>query len=93
MKQQFLKLGLYLGGVLIVALILGVILQSCTPVRYVNVESRHNYYEHHRYNTYTSPMWVPGYGVILQTHIIPKRFIQRQPQQRVEIKRTPRGKF
>ena len=40
MKQQFLKLALYLGGALIVALILGVILQSCTPVQYLIVDPK-----------------------------------------------------
>lgn len=86
MKQQLIKLALYLGGAFIVALIVGILLQSCTPVRYVDFNSRHNYYEHHRYNTYTSPIWIPGHGVILQTHIVPNRhFPQRQY-------RAPRGK-
>jgi hypothetical protein len=69
------------------------VLGACTPVRYVDVHSRHNYYERHRYNTYTSPSWVPGVGVILETHIIPNRFIQRKPQQRILPKRVPRGKY
>ena len=68
-------------------------LASCTPVRYVNVQSRHNYYERHRVNTYTSPIWVPGVGVILQTHIVQKRFIQKQPKQRTLPPRTQRGKY
>ena len=67
-------------------------LASCTPLRYVDVHSRHNYYERHRYNTYTSPTWIPGMGVILQTHIIPIRFIQRHPQQRQQQNRVPRGR-
>ena len=48
---------------------------SCTPVRYVNFERHHNYYETHRFNTYTAPTWVPGRGIILETHIyrLPKR--------------------
>ena len=52
-----------------------VLLVGCMPVRRVNVASRHNYYERHRYNTYTSPTWVPGVGVVLETHIyrLPKR--------------------
>jgi hypothetical protein len=90
MKTQLIKLLLFLGGTFIVALILSIILQSCTPIRYVNVHSTHNYYETHRYNTYTSPTWIPGIGIILQTHIIPKRFIQRQPQQRTQSHRAPR---
>ena len=43
-------------------------LVSCSPVRRVDVYSRHNYYERHRYNTYTSPLWIPGHGVVLQTY-------------------------
>ena len=48
---------------------------GCMPVKRVNVSSRHNYYERHRFNTYTSPTWIPGRGVILETHIyrLPKR--------------------
>ena len=45
------------------------ILNGCTPVRYVNVEKRHNYYQRHRINSYTSPTWIPGRGIILETHI------------------------
>lgn len=51
-------------------LVLLLILSSCTPVRYVNVSSRHNYYERHRRNTYTIPVFVPGRGPILQTIIV-----------------------
>ena len=86
MKTQLTKLLLFLGGAFIVALILGMVLQSCTPVRKVNVHSHRNYYERHRANTYTSPTWVPGYGVILQTHIVPNRFI-RQKNQRTRVQR------
>ena len=48
---------------------------GCMPVRRVNISSRHNYYERHRYNSYTSPTWIPGRGIILETHIyrLPKR--------------------
>ena len=53
------------------------LLIGCVPVRRVDVASRHNYYERHRFNSYTSPTWIPGYGIILETHILPKyRFIQ-----------------
>lgn len=38
MKQQLVKLLLFLGGAFIVALMLSVLLQSCTPVRYVYVD-------------------------------------------------------
>lgn len=81
MKEKAIKLLLFVGGAFIVALILGMILQSCEPVRYVNFQSRHNYYETHRYNTYTSPIWIPGHGVMLQTHIVPSRYLQHRIQQ------------
>jgi uncharacterized protein YceK len=45
------------------------LLIGCVPVRRVNVNSRHNYYERHRSNTYTSPTWIPGIGIVLETHI------------------------
>lgn len=56
-------------------LILLFVIIGCGPVRKVNVTSRHNYYQRHRYNTYTSPLWIPGRGIILETHIyrLPKR--------------------
>jgi hypothetical protein len=53
--------------------VLLLVLASCTPVRYVNVERHHNYYERHRFNTYTVPVWVPGRGAVLQTRIIRPR--------------------
>jgi hypothetical protein len=37
MKNQLVKLALFLGGAVIVALILGAVLQSCTPVRITEV--------------------------------------------------------
>ena len=40
MKQQFIKLLLFMGGAFIVALMLSVLLQSCTPVRYVYVDQK-----------------------------------------------------
>ena len=51
------------------------LLVGCMPVRIVNVASRHNYYERHRHNTYTAPTWIPGVGIVLETHIyrLPKR--------------------
>jgi hypothetical protein len=56
-------------------LVLIFVLIGCMPVRKVDVSSRHNYYQKHRYNSYTSPTWIPGRGVILETHIyrLPKR--------------------
>lgn len=35
MKNQLIKLGMFLSGAIIVALILGALLQSCTPVRVI----------------------------------------------------------
>lgn len=56
-------------------LVLIFVLIGCMPVRRVNVSSRHNYYERHRHNSYTSPTWIPGRGIILETHIyrLPKK--------------------
>ena len=42
---------------------------GCGPVRFVDVQKKHNYYQRHRYNTYTAPTWVPGFGVMLETHV------------------------
>lgn len=52
-----------------------ILLGACTPVRYVNVEKKHNFYQKHRSNTYTVPIWVPNVGVVLETRIykIPKK--------------------
>ena len=59
--QILKKLGFF--GILI-----SFFLISCMPVRVVDISSRHNYYERHRYNSYTSPIWIPGHGVVLQTY-------------------------
>jgi len=40
MRQQLIKLALYLGGVSILVMILGILLQSCTPVKYVYVDQK-----------------------------------------------------
>lgn len=56
---------------------------SCEPVRYVDVHSHHNYYERHRFNTYTAPIWIPGRGAILRTYTVPvprSESIHRQPR-------------
>jgi PBP1b-binding outer membrane lipoprotein LpoB len=50
-------------------LMLIIFLGGCTPVRYVNVEKKHNFYQRHRSNTYTIPIWVPNVGVVLETRI------------------------
>jgi len=60
------------------ALFIIVMLTSCVPVRYVNINSHRNYYQRHRFETYTSPIWIPGKGVVLQTQSIPRR--SRQPR-------------
>ena len=62
------------------ALFIIVAFTACTPVRYVNVHSHHNYYQRHRSTTYTSPVWVPGQGVLLQTQPVP-------PQYRRQVRR------
>jgi hypothetical protein len=57
------------------------LLIGCMPARRVNISSRHNYYERHRFNTYTSPTWIPGRGIILETRIyrLPKKsYIPKQ---------------
>ena len=64
-------------------------LASCTPYMYVNPASKHNYYNRHRAETYTSPTWIPGIGIVLETHIIPK---YRNYQPRYVQPRAPRGK-
>jgi uncharacterized protein YceK len=46
-----------------------ILLSSCDSVRYVNVNNKHNYYQKHRYNTYTIPTWIPGKGIMLETRI------------------------
>ena len=40
MKQQLIKLLLFLGGAFIVSLILGMLLQSCTHVQYVYIDPK-----------------------------------------------------
>ena len=54
---------------------------GCTSPHYVNVERRHNYYQKHRFNSYTSPTWIPGRGIIMETHIyrLPKRSYTPRP--------------
>ena len=51
-------------------LLLIIVSWGCRPVRHVNVQRKHNFYERHRYATYTTPMWIPGRGIILETYII-----------------------
>jgi hypothetical protein len=72
--------------ILVVILLLGVV--SCTPVRYVNVEKKHNYYQRHRTNTYTIPVWVPGRGMLLETRIYRLPKVNR----RLTPNRLSRGK-
>lgn len=43
-------------------------MSGCVPaVHFVNADKKNNYYQRHRYNTYTIPIWVPGVGVLLET--------------------------
>ena len=58
------------------ALFIIIMFASCVPVRYVDVHSHHNYYQKHRFNTYTAPVWIPGRGVMLQTLPIPRQYRQ-----------------
>ncbi len=69
----------------IIIILLFIFLGSCTSHHYVNVERKHNYYQRHRINTYTSPTWIPGRGIILETHIyrLPKRsYSHRTPRRK-----------
>ncbi len=79
MKKQLIKLALYLGGASIVALILSVLLQSCTPVRYVYVDQKDSVVKKQR--VVYDDLYVPspfffnyGWGVPYYNPII----IQRQ---------------
>jgi hypothetical protein len=54
----------------LVALVIIIMFTSCISVREVHMKHRHNAYERHRLNSYTSPMWIEGRGTVLQTHII-----------------------
>ena len=67
---------------------------SCSPSMYVNPYSHHNYYNRYRAETYTSPTWIPGVGVVLETHIIPKYsyYQPRYVQPRYTQPRAARGK-
>lgn len=87
MKQQLVKLLLYVGGMCIVTLILGILLQSCTPVRYVYVDQKDSVVKKQRViydNLYMpSPFFfnygwgVPFYNpIIIQRHrpiVVPQR--------------------
>jgi hypothetical protein len=65
-----------LAAILILILFVG-----CEPVRYVNVHSHHNYYQRHRINTYTAPIWIPGRGPILRTYTVPVPRTESTPRQ------------
>jgi hypothetical protein len=64
-------------NLLLVAFLLLAIV-GCTPIRYVNVERKHNYYQRHRSTTYTIPTWIPGRGVLLETRIITPRRVHKK---------------
>ena len=79
MKKQLVKVTLYLGGAFIVALILGIVLQSCTPLQYVYVDPKDSVVKRQRViydNLYVpSPLFFNyGWGVPYYNPII----IQRQ---------------
>lgn len=58
------------------ALFIIIMLTSCVPIRYVDVYLHHNYYQRHRFETYTVPVLVSGRGVMLQTLPIPRQYRQ-----------------
>ena len=79
MKKQLVKVTLYLGGAFIVALILGIVLQSCTPLQYVYVDPKDSVVKRQRVmydNLYVpSPLFFNyGWGAPYYNPII----IQRQ---------------
>ena len=50
---------------------------GCVPVVQVNLQRRHHVYDYlGRAHFYTAPVWIPGRGVVLQEHYIPRK--QRQ---------------
>ena len=55
---------------LLLAIFLLLIMVSCSPVRYANLQRKHNCYQRHKTTTYTIPMWIPGRGILLETHTI-----------------------
>jgi hypothetical protein len=65
----------------IITLLVLILLVGCIPVKVVNVERKHNYYQRHRTTTYTSPIWIPGHGIVLQTHKV------RLPKSRPNVRR------
>ena len=74
-RNPILSVGIsFIKGVLI-TLLISFFLMGCSPVKYVNVEKKHNYYQRHRVTTYTIPQWIPGRGILLETRIYrsPKR--------------------
>jgi hypothetical protein len=61
---------------------------ACNPSMYVNPNSQHNFYNKYRAETYTSPTWIPGIGVVLETHIIPKyRYYEPRYKQQRALRR------
>lgn len=66
-------------------ILLTLFLIGCSPARYVDITKRHNYYQRHRNNTYTIPLWIPGRGIVLETRVYhqPKRSINKQHPRRI----------
>lgn len=65
----------------IITLLVLILLVGCVPVRVVNVERKNNYYQRHRTTTYTTPIWIPGHGIVLQTQRM------RLPKSRPNVRR------
>ena len=98
MRKQLVKVALYLGGAFIVALILGIILQSCTPLQYVYVDPKDSVVRKQRViydNLYVpSPLFFNyGWGVPYYNQIIIQRqrpiVTPRRPQYRPSTPQRP----
>lgn len=74
-KIELVKSNLTILKKLAVLLII-VVFASCVPVRYVDVYSHYNYYQKHRFQTYTVPVLIPGRGIMLQTLPAPRQYRQ-----------------
>ena len=65
MKTILIKLLLYLGGISVVGLMLSILLQSCTPVRYVYVDQKDSVVKKQRViydNLYIPSPFIFNYG-------------------------------
>jgi hypothetical protein len=98
MRKQLVKVALYLGGAFIVALILGIVLQSCTPLQYVYVDPKDSVVKRQRViydNLYVpSPLFFNyGWGAPYYNPIIIQRqrpiVIPHRPQYRPSTPQRP----